>query len=90
MDGVPRNGETGEPFEFEFMIHRASTEQIAVPLIENLKKMGITMHLVTVDSAQWYERMLSGDYDFLLRGMPTWRYWWMDEEKLAALPQGTR
>lgn len=52
--------------------------------------MGITMNLVTVDSAQWYERMLSGDYDFLLRGMPTWRYWWMDQEKPAALPQGIR
>ena len=87
-DGVLRNRKTGEPFEFEFMIRRASTEQIAVPLIENLKKMGITMNLVTVDSAQWYERMLSGDYDFLLRGMPTWRYldpilevWWHSDFK---------
>ena len=87
-DGVLRNRKTGEPFEFEFMIRLASTEQIAVPLIENLKKMGITMNLVTVDSAQWYERMISGDYDFMLRGMPTWRYpdpileaWWHSDFK---------
>ena len=87
-DGVLRNRETGEPFEFEFLIRKSSTEQIAISLIENLKKMGITMKPAMVDPSQWFERMQSGDYDFLLRGIPTQRYpdpllqnWWHSDFK---------
>ena len=64
-DGVLRSDETGEPFEFEFIIRSPSTERVVLPLQENLKKMGITMSIALIDSTQYIERLRDGEFDML-------------------------
>lgn len=64
-DGVLRNDETGEPFEFEFIVRSPSFERVALPLQENLKKMGITMSIALIDSTQYIERLRDGEFDML-------------------------
>ena len=64
-DGVLRNDETGEPFEFEFIIWSPSTERVVLPLQENLKKMGITMNIALLDSTQFIERLRDGEFEML-------------------------
>ena len=64
-DGVLRNDETGEPFEFEFIIRSPSSERVVLPLQENLKKMGITMSIALIDSTQYIERLREGEFDML-------------------------
>ena len=64
-DGVLRSDETGEPFEFEFIIRSPSSERVVLPFQENLKKMGITMSIALIDSTQYIERLRDGEFDML-------------------------
>ena len=64
-DQVMTNVETGEPLEFELMIRSPTTERVAIPFQENLKKMGITMNIRLVDSAQYAHRYWDRDYDMV-------------------------
>ncbi len=54
-------------FKFEFLIVSPSDEKIALAYQSNLKKLGITMDVRTVDSSQYQERLLSYDYDMIKR-----------------------
>jgi peptide/nickel transport system substrate-binding protein len=83
-DGVMRNA-AGEAFEFEVMLQQGSAELGAVVEIfaANLRRMGITLRVSEVDSAQYVER--TGAYDFdmtpmtramsLSPGTEQWLYW---------------
>ena len=62
-DGVLQN--RGEPFAFEIMLYSPSEERIMLPVQENLKKMGIAMEIKLPDSAQYIERLQSGQYDMI-------------------------
>ncbi len=57
----------GEEFRFEFLIVSPSDEKIALAYQSNLKKLGITMDVRTVDSSQYQERLLSYDFDMIKR-----------------------
>ena len=57
----------GEEFKFEFLIVSPSDEKIALAYQSNLKKLGITMDVRTVDSSQYQERLLSYDFDMIKR-----------------------
>ncbi len=52
-------------FNFEFLIVSPSVERIALAFRENLKKLGITMTIRTVDSSQYQARMLNYDFDMI-------------------------
>ncbi len=62
------NVKTGKPFEFELLVYSPSTERIAIPVQNNLKRMGITMKIRQVDTTQFTNRMRKRDYDMISRG----------------------
>jgi len=57
--------ETGEPMVFEFLMYSPSTERVAIPFQENLKKLGIEMKLRMVDSSQYINRVRERDFDMI-------------------------
>ena len=57
----------GEEFKFEFLIVSPSDEKIALAYQSNLKKLGITMEVRTVDSSQYQARLLNYDFDMIKR-----------------------
>ena len=66
------NDETGQPFEFEILLDNPQFERIVLPFAKNLKRMGITARVRTVDNAQYQKRMETFDYDMtvvVIRGI---------------------
>ncbi len=63
QDGVMKNA-SGAPFTFEIVLQQGSSEQQSIVDIyaEALKRLGITVKVTTVDSAQFTERINA--YDF--------------------------
>lgn len=57
----------GKGFTFEFLIVSPSDEKIALAYQSNLKKLGITMEVRTVDSSQYQARLLNYDFDMIKR-----------------------
>ena len=57
------NDKTGQPFEFEFLLDNPQFERIVLPFADNLKRMGITARVRTVDTAQYQRRMETFDFD---------------------------
>jgi len=57
------NATTGQPFEFEILLDNPQFERIVLPFADNLKRMGITARVRTVDPAQYERRMDTFDYD---------------------------
>jgi len=57
------NDKTGQPFQFEFLNDDPQIERVALPFIQNLKRLGITVNLRTVDVSQYEQRMQNFDYD---------------------------
>jgi microcin C transport system substrate-binding protein len=57
----------GQEFKFEFLIVSPSDEKIALAFQSNLKKLGITMDVRTVDSSQYQARLLNYDFDMIKR-----------------------
>ena len=60
----------GEEFIFEFLIVSPSLEKLALSFQKNLKILGITMNVRTVDSSQYSGRLLKYDFDMISN---TWR-----------------
>ena len=67
-DKMLTNVETGEPFEFELLIYSPSMERIAVPVQNNLERMGVKMSIRQVDTTQFTNRMRERDYDMISGG----------------------
>jgi microcin C transport system substrate-binding protein len=59
------NVATGKPLSFEILLQDQSYERTVLPFATNLKKIGITARLRTVDSAQYISRLRSFDYDMI-------------------------
>ena len=57
----------GKEFKFEFLIVSPSDEKIALAYQSNLKKLGITMEVRTVDSSQYQARLQNYDFDMIKR-----------------------
>ncbi|HXC91763.1 MAG TPA: extracellular solute-binding protein [Stellaceae bacterium] len=57
------NAKTGQPFEFEILLDNPQFERIVLPFVDNLKRMGVTARVRTVDTAQYERRMDTFDYD---------------------------
>jgi microcin C transport system substrate-binding protein len=64
------NAKTGSPFEFEFLLDNPQFERIVLPFADNLKRMGITARVRTVDTAQYQRRMDTFDYDMTVVVFP--------------------
>jgi microcin C transport system substrate-binding protein len=57
------NAKTGQPFVFEILLDTPQFERIVLPFVDNLKRLGITARVRTVDTAQYERRMETFDYD---------------------------
>jgi microcin C transport system substrate-binding protein len=57
---------TGQPFEFEILLNSPAFERIALPYVENLKRLGIEASVRTVDTAQYKNREDERDFDMIV------------------------
>jgi microcin C transport system substrate-binding protein len=57
------NAKTGQPFEFEILLDNPQFERIVLPMVANLRRLGITARVRTVDTAQYQRRMDTFDFD---------------------------
>jgi microcin C transport system substrate-binding protein len=64
------NDNTGQPFQFELVNDDPQMERVALPFIQNLKRLGITATLRTVDVSQYQQRMDNFDYDMTVVVIP--------------------
>lgn len=69
VDGVMRNA-AGEPFELEFLIQNASTQQILLSYIDQLKRLGVDARIRLVEPAQNANLRRDFRYDAAFRGFP--------------------
>ena len=58
--------ETGEPMTVEFLLDSPSWERIVSPYIQNLKRLGITASIRTVEPAQYLNRISEFDFDIIV------------------------
>lgn len=66
QDGKLVSSETGEPFAFEFLSRSKEEERLALALQRALKLVGIEMTIRTVDTSQYWERILNTrDFDMI-------------------------
>lgn len=61
------HGDTKAPFEFELMLYNKEDEKSALAYARDLKKLGITMKIRTLDPPQYEQRRLKFDYDMILQ-----------------------
>lgn len=59
----------GEPLAFELLLAQPSLEKLALPLQQNLKRLGIEMSIRSVDVAQYQARTDSFDFDMIIGGI---------------------
>ena len=60
--------ETGEQFQLEIMTGYPDAQRLALPYIDNLKRIGIDASIRLVDSSQWRVRVHDSDFDLMVAG----------------------
>lgn len=59
------NKKTNQPFEFELLTYMGSDLKFVIPFKQNLAKLGITLHINSVDYAQMTRRLRHRDFDMI-------------------------
>ncbi len=59
---------SGTPLSFEILLNGPTIERVALPFADNLKKIGVTVSVRTVDASQYANRVRSFDYDMIYLG----------------------
>lgn len=57
---------TGKPMEIEFLLVSPEFERVVAPFIRNLRRLGITGRIRTVDPAQYQNRVRDFDFDIVI------------------------
>lgn len=65
VDGVLSHDVTGETFQFEILLDSRSLEKVALNYAKSLKRIGITVTVRLVDSAQFQQRRQTYDFDMM-------------------------
>lgn len=60
------NEQTGEPMSFEILIVSPTFERIMLPLVRNLKRIGIEARIRLVDQSQYVNRLRNFDFDMAM------------------------
>ncbi len=60
------NAKTGEPFGFEFLVDDPATERFVLYYKPSLERLGITVNVRVVDSAQYENRLRQWDFDVII------------------------
>jgi microcin C transport system substrate-binding protein len=63
-------GPNGQPLEFEILLGNPQFERVTLPYVENLKRLGITARVRTVDPAQYQKRIDDYDFDMEVESYP--------------------
>lgn len=58
----------GTPMVIEFLMQDPSYERMGAPWVQSLQRLGITLNMRAVDSAQYVSRLRSFDYDIVYSG----------------------
>jgi len=64
-DGRLIKSDTGEPFSFEFLAANRAQERLMLSFAELLKRIGIAVRVRQVDSAQYWTRTKTFDFDMI-------------------------
>jgi microcin C transport system substrate-binding protein len=67
-DGKLTHSQTGQVFEFEFLLFQKDFERVVQPFIKNLEKLGIKAGIRVVDTTQYINRRRSFDFDIMVGG----------------------
>ena len=59
----------GKPLEFSIMVKDEKLEKIALSYAQNLKLLGITLHIQRVDTVQYENRVLESDFDMIIHAI---------------------
>jgi microcin C transport system substrate-binding protein len=59
----------GRPFEFEILIQGATFERIALPYVQALERIGMSVNVRSVDPAQYQTRVDAFDYDMTVENI---------------------
>lgn len=62
------NAKTGAPFKFEMLLGSPTFERVVLPFKRNLERIGVSMSVRTVDSAQYQKRIEQFDFDMVVSG----------------------
>ena len=68
LDGDQLKAPDGTPVTFEILLNGKAIEPVALPFTENLKLLGISATIRSVDAAQYVERVQKRDYDMIYFG----------------------
>jgi microcin C transport system substrate-binding protein len=60
------NAKTGEPFSFEFLVDDPATERFVLFYKPSLERLGMTVNVRVVDSAQYENRLRQWDFDVIV------------------------
>jgi microcin C transport system substrate-binding protein len=60
------NVKTGEPFSFEFLVDDPATERFVLFYKPSLQRVGMTVNVRVVDSAQYENRLRQWDFDIIV------------------------
>jgi len=60
------NVKTGEPFSFEFLVEDPATERFVLFYKPSLQRVGMTVNVRVVDSAQYENRLRQWDFDIIV------------------------
>jgi microcin C transport system substrate-binding protein len=64
------NARTGEPMRFEILLNDPGFERIVLPFVKNLERLGVSVRVRTVDTAQYRYRVDHFDFDMIVH---VWR-----------------
>ncbi|MEX0922386.1 MAG: extracellular solute-binding protein [Rhodovibrionaceae bacterium] len=62
------DAETGRPFRFEILLFTPTFERIVLPMVRNLKRLGIDVRVRLVDQSTYINRLRSYDFDMISGG----------------------
>ncbi len=57
------NTVTGQKMQFEIMLAQPAFERVTLPFAKNLQRLGVTVRVRTVDTAQYIKRLENFDFD---------------------------
>ena len=63
-----RRNTDGAPFHIEFLLVSVSFQRVVLPVVRNLRRLGIDASIRVVDSSQYIERIRNRDFDIIIAG----------------------
>ena len=66
-NGELKNSKSKEIFSFEILLRSPAFERIVFPFKDNLEKLGISVEVRTIDTAQYQKRMETFDFDMVVQ-----------------------